>query len=150
MPIYDVYDEAIIAAPPQLVFKAIIDEYRGASHWFQLHAEYNLRGEKKTIHKDSVIDILIHRPFSPKMTQRITDLIENKLIKVEYFEGDFLGIGEWKFESIDTKTRVGMRWKVKSNRTLFTFLSPFVNIGKIHSETMQQEFKALNRYLNKK
>ena len=131
MPTYDVYDEAIIDAPHQLVFKAIIDEFRGASHWFQSHVEYKLRGEKKTIHKDSVIDILIHRPFSPKMTQRITDLIENKLIKVEYFEGDYLGIGEWKIESIGNKTRISMRWKVKINRTLFTFLSPFVNVDKI-------------------
>ena len=69
MPSYDVYDEAIIDAPHQLVYKAIIDEYRGTSHWFQSQIEYKLRGEEQTLHKDSVIDILIHRPFSPKMTQ---------------------------------------------------------------------------------
>ena len=84
------------------------------------------------------------------MTQRIIDLIENKLIKVEYFTGDFLGTGEWKLEPIGTKTRVGMRWNVKINRALFTVLSLFVNIGNKHSNMMRQGFKALNRYLKKK
>jgi hypothetical protein len=66
----------------------------------------------------------------------------------EFFEGDFIGTGEWTFEPLDGKTKARLRWKVKTNRLLLTLGALFIDIGKRHSEVMQQLFKAWNRYVS--
>jgi uncharacterized protein YndB with AHSA1/START domain len=148
---YDVVDEAIIDATPSTVFKAIMDELGGITKWWMPHSEYKFRGNTEKVNqKGAIIDITIHSIVTSKFSERFTDIIQDKLIKVEIFEGDFLGNSEWTFERIDGRTRVRYRWNAKSNRLLFTILSPFVNIEKIHSNVMQQGFKALNNYLIQK
>ena len=69
---------------------------------------------------------------------------------VEFFEGDFIGIGEWTFEPSNGKTKVRFRWNVKTNKFSLTLTALFINIGKIHSEVIQEGFKALNCYLKKR
>ncbi len=65
--------------------------------------------------------------------------------------GDFVGTGKWTFEpTSDGKTKVQYRFNATTNRLLFSLVSPFVNIGKNHSDVMQTGFKACNSYLCKK
>ena len=74
---------------------------------------------------------------------------EAKSIEYEV-AGDFEGTGKYTFEPTDGKTKVQFRWNARPKRLSFVLLSPFVDIGKRHSDTMQKGFKALNSYLSKK
>jgi uncharacterized protein YndB with AHSA1/START domain len=151
MPRINVVDEAIIDADPSTVFQAILDELSGATNWWMPHAESTFRGNTETVNQPgAIIDITIHSTVTSTFAERFTDITPDQSIHVELFDGDFLGQSEWTFEPIDGKTKVTYRWNVASNRFLFTILSPFVNIGKIHSDTMQRGFQALNHYLSQK
>jgi len=149
MPTFNIVDEAIIDSDPITVFQAILNELSGTTHWWMPYSESTFRGNTKTINQPgAIIDIIIHSTITSRFSERFIDITANKRIQVEIFEGDFLGNSEWTFETIDSKTKVKYHWNATTNRLLFTLLSPFVNIGKLHSEIMQQGFKALNHFLN--
>jgi uncharacterized protein YndB with AHSA1/START domain len=149
MPKINVADEGIIDADPSTVFNALMDELAGNTNWWMPYAESKFRGNTEKVNqKGAIIDLTIHGIVTSKFSERFTEITQDKLIKVEIFEGDFLGNSEWTFELTDGKTKVRYRWNVESNRLLFTILSPFVNIGKIHAEVMQFGFKALNNHLS--
>ena len=69
---------------------------------------------------------------------------------LDEFAGDFVGIEEYTFEPTDGKTKVQIRLNAKTNKLLASLVSPFVNLGKGHSDNMQKGFKALNSYLSNK
>jgi len=113
------------------------------------HWESKLREETPIDREGAIFDITIHRSGTPRFSGKTTKIVEGKLIEVE-FEGDFVGTGAWTFEPTDGKTRVQYRWTVKPKRLSFILLSPFINMGKSHSDVMQKGFKALNSYLSQK
>jgi len=150
MPKIDVTDEAVIDAPPIVVYKAILNEYSGITQWWMPYLESKLRGDMP-IREGAIVDITIN-PTSrtkSKVSEKWTKLVEAKSIEEE-IAGDFAGTGEYTFEPTDGKTKVQYRFNARTNRLLFSLVSPFVNIGKRHSDTMQKGFKALNSYLSKK
>jgi len=148
---YDVVDEGIIDADLSTVsIKAYMDEFTGKTHWWMPLWESKPRGHKRIVQKGEVADIIVNRRGKSKFAARVTDFVENRLVYVEFFEGDFIGTGEWTFEPSDGKTKVRFRWKVKTNKLSLMLVALFVNIGKIHSEVIQGGFKALNRYLSQR
>jgi hypothetical protein len=111
--------------------------------------ESKLRGETPIDREGAIFDITVHGSRTPRFSAKITKIVEGKLIEVE-FGGDFVGTGTWTFEPTDGKTRVQYRWNVRPKRLSFVLASPFVDIGKMHSDVMQKGFKALNSYLSQK
>jgi uncharacterized protein YndB with AHSA1/START domain len=149
MPKIDVTDEAVIDAPPKVVYKAVLNEYAGVTHWWMPVLECKLRGDVPIDREGAIFDTTIHTSGTPKFSCKMTKVVEAKSIEVEY-AGDFVGTGTWTFEPTDGKTKAQFRFNARTNRLLFSFASPFVNIGKRHSSSMQIGFKALNSYLSKK
>jgi hypothetical protein len=145
-------DEAVIDSPPMVVYKAILNEYAGVTHWWMPYWESKLRGDMPMDREGAIFDITNHnqRGITSKYSFKITKIVEAKSIEMECFSGDFVGTGEWTFEPTDGKTRVQFRGSSRPKRLLFVLLSPFVDIGKAHSDMMQKGFKALNSYLSKK
>jgi len=148
MPRIDAFDEAVIDSPPLVVFKAILDEAVGSTHWWMPHWESKLRSGTAG-REGAVFDITIHRTGTPKFSGKVTKIVEAKLVQLE-FEGDFVGTGEWRFEPSDGKTKLSYRWNVRPKRLSFVILSPFIDMRKSHSDVMQKGFQALNNYLSKK
>lgn len=151
MPNYDVTDEAVIDADVSIVFKTMLDA-NNYSNWWMPHVEEKIRRKEKVLRKGTIVDIKVHRIGTLTFAGEIVDILDNKSIKLEYFEGDFLGSCEYTFEPINGKTRIKFRWRVRSNRLLLTLLSLFApkSVPKGHSEVMQLGFKGLNDYLTKK
>jgi len=145
---YDVVDEGIIDADCSTVFNAYVDEFRGITHWWMPLWQGKPRGDNTIIQRGSVIDIRVNHKGPAKFAAKATEFVEDKLVNVEFFEGDFIGTGEWTFEPIDGKTKVRFRWKVRTNGLLTTLVALFINMGKAHSEVMQEGFKSLNRHLS--
>jgi hypothetical protein len=143
-------DEAIINAPPTAVYKALLNEYGGATHWWTFIQESILRGDIPIDHEGAIVDNIIHSERAkgtPKFTYKFTKMLEAKSIDIEV-TGDITGSGKWTFEPVEGKTKAKFEWDVKPQRLLYVLLSPFVDMGKIHSDVMQKGFKALNEYLS--
>ena len=144
-----VIDEAIIDADPLTVFRALIDEVNGRTHWWMPSLEAKPRGEKPFGQAGSVIDITVHVPGTTKITTRITEVIEGRAMTWENFEGDYLGKEEWTFEPVAFgKTRVKSRWDVVPNRLLYRIF--WFMAGRVHSRVMQAGFTGMNRYLTRR
>jgi hypothetical protein len=149
MPEVDVLDEAVIDSPLMVVYKAILDEYAGITHWWMPYRESKPRGDKSIIREGAIVDVTVHGTVTVKFSEKMTKIVEAKSIEVE-FAGDFVGTGKWIFEPTDGKTKVQFQFNARPKRLSFIILSPFVNLGKRHSNVMQKGFKALNNYLSKK
>jgi len=148
----DAFDEAVIDSPPMVVYKAILNEGAGVTHWWMPHWESKPRGEPPFDREGAIFDITVHgknRSLDTRFSGKITKIVEAKLVQLK-FEGDFVGTGEYTFEPTDGKTKVQYRWNVRPKRLSFVLLSPFVDMGKRHSQVMQKGFEALNSYLSKK
>ena len=148
MPKIDAVDEATIDASPMAVYKAVVDEYAGLTHWWMPYFELTPRGNAPLFGEGAIVDLIVHGRGTPKFTAKITKIVEGKSIDMEY-TGDFVGTGKWTFEDADGKTRVQKRVNYEVKRLSFVLLSPFVNMQKANSELMQKGFKGLNSYLNK-
>ena len=151
MPKIDVIDEAVIDAPPMVVYKALLDEIAGVTHWSSPTVVYKLRGDMPMVREGAIVDLTIRDSgVTTRISGKFTKIVEGKSIEEEY-TGDFVGNGIWTFEpTANGKTKVQLRFNARTNRLLFSLLAPFVNIGKKHSDTTQKGFKACNSYLCKK
>ena len=129
-----------------IVYKAILDEYSGVTRWWLPILEFKLRGDIPIDLEGAIGDMTSK---GAKCSFKVTKIVEAKLIEMDY-AGDLVGTGTWTFEPTNGKTKVQYRSNVRTNKLLFSLLSPFVNIGKGHSDNMQKGFKALNNYLSKK
>jgi len=146
----DVIDETIIDSPPEVVYKAVLDEYAGVTNWWMPILEFKLRGDIPIDREGAISDITMRtKGVTSKVSVKVRKIVEAKSIEMD-FDGHFVGSEEWIFEPIDGKTKVQLRWHGRTNRLLFTIFSPFTNVAKGHSEVIQKGFKALNNYLNKK
>ena len=144
---YDVVTEAIIDADVTMVFPVFLDA-SSYSEWKTPYVEETIRGDKQVLQKGSVLDFKINRFGTPAYTGRITDIVDYRAIKIEFFEGDFVGTGEYTFEPIDGKTRIKFHWTVKPNKLLISLFSRFANVPELLTEVMESSFEGLNRFLS--
>jgi uncharacterized protein YndB with AHSA1/START domain len=144
-----VVTEAIIDAPPGVVYKAVLDEYAGAAHWGVPYKDAKIK-DGSPIGVNMVSDVTVLGPMGMKggFTFKVTKVEEGKLIYGEYLTGDFKGSEEFTFEPVDGKTRIRLKWKAQPNRLLVSLLAPMAK--KIHSTNAQEEFGLLNKYVGQK
>jgi len=133
-----------------VVYKAVLDEYAGVTHWFMPYIEYKLRGDM-SVFEGAIVDATINPKtrMKIKFSTKVTRIVEGKSIEEEY-AGDFVGTGKWTFEPTDGKTKLQQRQNTRTNKLLFSIVAPLVKVEKGHSDTMQKGFKALNSYLSTK
>ena len=150
MPNYDILDECVIDSQPVVVYKAVLNEYAGVTHWWMPYLEFKPRGNIPVDREGAIVDISIYPKSrtNSKLSAKVTKIVEAKLIEYA-ISGDFVGTGKWTFEPTDGKTKVQSRFNVRTNRRLFSLVSPFVDFKKRHSDVLQKGFKALNSYLNR-
>ncbi len=146
----DVVDEATVNGSPMVIYRAVVNELAGLTHWWMPVLESKPEaGATRIDHEGAVFDALVHGEKRTMTTSnRVTKIREGELIQVEIW-GDFRGVGTWTFEPMDNKTRVRFRWKVRPHRMAYVFAYYFVDMGKRHSEVMRKGFEALERSLEK-
>jgi len=151
MPKIDVISEAVIDSPPMVVYKAILNEASGVTHWWMPYMEFKLRGDMPIDREGAIFDATINPTsrMNAKFSAKLTKIVEAKLIEEE-IAGCFVGTASWTFEPTDGKTKAQYRFNARTNGILYSLFSPFVNYGKRNSDIMEKGFKALNSYLSKK
>jgi hypothetical protein len=149
MPKIDVTDTGIIDSLPSVVYRAVLDEYAGVTHWMPaLHSK--IRGDIPVDYQDAICDVTAGSgSMSAHFSVKVTKLLKDRLIEFE-LGGDFVGTETWTFEPMEGKTKVQLRWIGGTNRLILSLFSPFVNVAKMHSNAIQQGFIACNNYLCKK
>ena len=91
MPKIDAINEAVIDAPPTAVYKAILNEYAGVTHWWMPVLECKKRGNKTIDCEGTICDIMAHsHGITSKFSAKVTKLEEGKSIELS-LAGDFLG-----------------------------------------------------------
>jgi hypothetical protein len=143
----DVVVEGILNTDPKRAFMTFLDEAQGRTHWWMPHWESTLRDTKPIAEVGAIVDITVHRIATPRFSARVTYIEPNRLMRVDFFEGDLRGDGEFSFEPADGKTKVQFRIHVHPHGIMYRILSHFVNFGTIYSGVVEAGFKAWNRYL---
>jgi uncharacterized protein YndB with AHSA1/START domain len=151
MPRIDAIDEVIIDSSPMEVYKALLDEVSGVTHWWMPYMAFKLKGDIPIDHEGAVYEATISPTsrMNAKFSAKMTKVVEGKLIEEEV-SGSFIGTASWTFEPIDGKTKAQHQFNARTNGIIYSIFSPFVNYRKNHSDIMQKGFKALNSYLMSK
>lgn len=139
----DVTDAGLIRAAPERVCAEILRLMAGETRWWLPHLE--VRGLSQVAGVvGSTAEICV--PGRARFIARIVELEAPRLLRVEYVEGDFLGVGLWRFDAVPEGTRISLRWQPLPTRWLLRVLSRVV--VKNHSRVMQLGFAALDAHLN--
>ena len=148
----DVTDEYIMEAAPLAVYRAFMNEVSGVTQWWMPDLGFKLKGNIPVEREGAVFDIIAHpnSRLNSKFSCKVKKVVEAKSVDLDIFAGDCIGSGNWIFEEIDGKTKVKIRFNVKTNNRLISLIAPFVDFAKLHSEAVQNGFKSYNSYLAKK
>lgn len=145
---YDMTDEAIINAPPGIVFGALISEYDGKSHWWMPYVSSKPRSSGQSLTKiGSLFDLTIYGKPPMKITAKSSEIKVNESIRLEYIDGALRGEGLWKLEDLGEKTKCIFRFQVRTSGFLTGILAPFLPIKKFHSNIMKAGFQNLNVFV---
>lgn len=141
---YDITHEARFDAEPHNVFQAVIDEGTGKAHWWRPVLDMRTGGAAEV---GATVEVKV-ATFPPgRWAGRVAERVEDRLLRFEYTEGDFVGEGVWTFERVDGQTLLRFRWHVRPNRLAVRLALPFMNLRGSHSKVMKQGFENLRTYL---
>jgi uncharacterized protein YndB with AHSA1/START domain len=109
----DVTNRAQIDAPPDAVFRAIVDEHDGKTSWWTPHHSMELREGNSYGEAGALLDntVRVRGRFPIRFTTRTVEVEDAKMIRIEYVEGAFRGEARWTFESVAGKTELSQRWQ---------------------------------------
>jgi ribosome-associated toxin RatA of RatAB toxin-antitoxin module len=113
------------------------------------HLSAKLREGDSYIKVGALVDNIvgIHGKFPIKFTTKTVEVKNNEMIRVDYVKGAFRGEGLWKFESLDSNTKLSYRWRTSPSGLLLRIMAPFLPVKKSHSDFMKAGYEGLNRFL---
>ena len=142
---YDITNEAIIDASPDVVYNAMIDG--SIIKWLPLSAKRRTGSSYDEV--GALTDITFHdRPI--KYTEETVEAKKNEMIRIKYVKGAFRGEGLWNFEEIDGKTKLSFKWRVRHSEVFLHIIAPFVPVEKRHADVMKVVFDGFNKYFEQK
>ena len=146
----DVTDEALIDASPDVVYRAVVDEHDGKTNWWTPYHSMELREGDSYGEVGALLDntVRVRGRFPIRFTTRTVEVEQNERIRVEYVGGAFRGEALWKFEGVNGKTRLRLRWRTSPSGVLRA-LAPFLPVEKSHSDTMKVGFENLSAFLDR-
>ena len=83
------------------------------------------------------------------MEMKIISLVPAQAICVEYVNGDFVGFGEFKFETKGSDTNVIFSWNASIHSKRLKVLTKLLPVKNIHFFIVNLVLKNLERYLIK-
>ena len=149
MPKYDVTDEAIVDASPDVVYDAVVDEMDGKTSWWMPHRSMKLREGDSYGEVGALVDSAVRSRLPTRFTTKTVEVKNNEMIRVHYIEGALRGEGLWKFESFEGKTKLSYRWRTSPSGLLLRILAPFLPVEKSHSDVTKAGFNNLAKFLDR-
>lgn len=151
---YDLIDEAVIDAPPDVVWDALIAEFRGGARWW-VPANTFAAGSGSPDEVGGEVRVTVHTKGvdkgGPKLrfTSRTTAVERGRRLTVEYVEGVFRGPSDFLLEPLDggRRTRLGMHFRGRPHGWL-KVLAKVADIGAEHSKATSAAFATLGGVLS--
>lgn len=150
---YDVSNNATIAATPDEIVTALLEEAAGRSRWWEPFVRMRQRGSKALPEIGATVDIVVtgeallgQRFLSARFSERVAAFDPGRRLVLECFAGDFSGTEEWTLEPVDAgHTRVATRWRTDPQGAL-RLAARFVDVPGSYSKAMQEGFRAIERF----
>ncbi|GAA3725180.1 SRPBCC family protein [Salinactinospora qingdaonensis] len=151
---YDIIDEAVIAAPPEKVWEALIAELKGAARWWVPHNTF----APNDVPPDQVggeVWVTVHPNGVDKGGPKLRFLSRTRAVEpgarltTDYVEGVFQGSGEFTLTPLNggESTRLAMHFQVSPHGWV-RLLDRIADIGQQHSKATQAAFANLNTLLS--
>jgi hypothetical protein len=147
VPSYSAVDQATILARPPAVFRALIDECSGLTHWWAPWVVVSSADGERFDHVGATATSAVHNIVTARFTWRIADLRENELIAIEYLDGDLVGMGVLTLEPLGDDTQLRYEWEVRTKGLKAGLLGPLLRMDKRHSQVVEAGFVGLNAFL---
>lgn len=135
----------MIDATPEVVFRALSEEYAGVTHWWT-EVESTPVGGIPFGQVGAVCVVTVRNHGTARFSWRTAEIVNDQYMRFEYLDGDIAGFADVRFEPEGDRTRVEYRWRVKT-RGKASIIGPLLNLKKRHSEVMQSGFRKLNEHL---
>ena len=147
---YSAVDEAVIHASPSVVFRALLDECAGVTHWWAPHVRVTPLSDPPFDHVGATARSAVHSGVTVHFLWRILAIEPDKLIQIEYAEGDLVGVGTLTLEPVPAGTLLRYDWHTQTNSWAAHILAPILDMGKRHSHLMVLGFEGLDAYVTGK
>ncbi|MFG3053348.1 SRPBCC family protein [Kitasatospora sp. NPDC048239] len=150
---YDIVDEAIIDAPVERVWEALVAELGGAAHWWVPHNTFEPGAVGPEREGGSTV-VTVHTKGvdkgGPKLrfTARTTAVEPGRRLAADYVAGAFRGSSEFRLTAVDggARTRLSMAFQAAPQGWL-RLLAKVADIGAEHSRATRNAFAHLDALL---
>jgi carbon monoxide dehydrogenase subunit G len=141
---FDVYDEAIINAKPEIVYQTLMS----GVIYDRLGAKRKRIKGSAAVEIGTVTEMTLPGRVPTKFIVETVEIIKNKMWHTQYIGGTFRGEGKWNLEPIDDgNTKISYHWRTSPSGLMLRLLAPLINIPKQHSAIMKEFFSSLNEYI---
>ncbi len=93
----------------------------------------------------TVIDV--HNGMFVRWKAKVSAFRTNRLLAIDYIEGDWIGNTYWRFEDSAGITKLSLEIDLDINRSWLKIISAFFNFSKFHSKQIKRVFANLEKYL---
>ncbi|MFJ3633217.1 SRPBCC family protein [Streptomyces sp. NPDC090112] len=153
MTTYDLIDEAVIDAPADAVWEALVAEFRGAGQWWVPHNTFTaVSGAPDSV--GARVGVTVHTKGVDKgglklrFTSRTVAVEPGRRLDIEYVDGVFRGPSTFLLEPLEGgRTRISMHFTGRPHGWL-KVLAKVADLGAEHSRGTLAAFESLNRQLS--
>lgn len=150
---YDIIDEAVVDAPPDLVWNALIAEFRGAATWWVPHNTFTtLTGSPDQVGGQVQVTVhtrgVDHGGLKLRFTAHTRAVKTGQHLEVEYTHGVFRGTSTFTLTPLQggDRTHLAMHFNGRPHGWL-RLLARLADIGHQHSQATIAAFTNLNTTL---
>jgi uncharacterized protein YndB with AHSA1/START domain len=150
---YDIVDEEVIDAPPEIVWDELLAELHGARRWWVPHNTFEPGAVPPEV-LGGEVQVTVHtrgahrRGLKLRCTARTRAVEPGRRLVADYVQGVFRGTGTFILEPVDggRRTRLAMQFRALPHGWL-RVLAKVVDIGAEHSTATRHAFTALATHL---
>jgi len=143
-------DEAVIHAAPDVVFRALLDECNGVTDWWAPHVRVTPVSEPPFDYVGAEARSVVRAGrVSARFLWRIVAIEPDRLIEIEYAEGDVAGTGILTLSPTEGGTLLRYDWAARPNSWRASIVSAFVDVSERHSAVMRLGFAGLDEYVTR-
>ncbi|MEV7833365.1 SRPBCC family protein [Streptomyces subrutilus] len=153
MTTYDLIDEAVIDAPADAVWDALVAEFRGAKKWWVPHNTFTaVSGAPDAV--GGKVGVTVHTKgegnggLKLRFTSRTVAVEPGRRLDIEYVEGVFRGPSTFLLEPLEGgRTRISMHFTGSPHGWL-KVLAKVADLGVEHSKATLAAFESLDRQMS--
>ncbi len=93
----------------------------------------------------TIVDV--HNGMFVRWKARVSAIKSNRLLAIDYMEGDWIGKTYWRFEETQGGTLLSFDIDLEINRVWLKAVSRFISFSRFHSRQIQKVFSNLEKYL---